>query len=288
MKFVIITGLSGAGKSQAVRSMEDMGYYCIDNMPLSLIPKFAEICIGSQGKFDTVALVCDIRGGVVFDELFDGLDKFLLDGYEYDILFLDASDESLVTRYKETRRSHPLEGNNCSLLEAISRERELLDVVKSRATAIVDTTDKLPQQLRKEIMSIFNPTAEQNGISVHVTSFGYKYGVPLDADLMFDVRFLPNPFYIPELKKLSGKNAEIVKYVMDFPQSMMFLNKLCDMVDYLLPYYVDEGKSKLVVAIGCTGGRHRSVSIAEALHKHLKTRGQSSIITHRDCSKYST
>ena len=284
MRFVIVTGLSGAGKSQAVRSMEDMGYYCIDNMPSSLIPKFAEICIGSKGKFDTVALVCDIRGGTDFDELFSGLDDLKRDGYEYDILFLDASDETLIQRYKETRRRHPLDKDG-RLPEAISAEREILALMKKRATHIVDTTGKLSQQLRKEIISLFEPTAMKDGLAANIMSFGFKYGIPLDADLVFDVRFLPNPFYIAELKKLSGKDEPVAQYVMSFPQSGIFLDKLCEMVDYLIPHYVDEGKSQLVIAIGCTGGRHRSVTIAEALHKYLKAKGQRVIVTHRDCGR---
>jgi len=284
MKFIIITGLSGAGKSHAVRSMEDMGYYCIDNMPPSLIPKFAEICVGSQGKFDIVALVCDIRGRVSFNELLESLDELLVNGHKYDILYLEASDETIIKRYKETRRKHPLEREG-TLSTAIKEERKLLQDVRNRATAIVDTTNKKPQQLRKEIISIFDPAVASNGLSVHVLSFGFKYGVPLDADLVFDVRFLPNPYYIPELKEYSGQDESVEKYVMGFPQTQVFLDKLFELGDYLMPHYVDEGKSQLVIAIGCTGGRHRSVAISEALYRHLKANGQRTIITHRDCGK---
>ncbi|MDR1101900.1 MAG: RNase adapter RapZ [Clostridiales bacterium] len=281
MRFVIITGLSGAGKSHAVRSLEDIGYYCIDNMPPSLIPKFAEICFGSRGKMDRVAIVCDIRGGELFNQLFEALDELSTEGYNYEILFLDASDEMLIKRFKETRRKHPF-SNLERLSEAIASERKRLSEVKKRATKIIDTTDKLPQQLKKEIVSIFAPETAIAGIIINIVTFGFKFGIPLDSDLVFDVRFLPNPFYIPELKKLSGTNKDVADYVMGFDQSRVFLKKLEEMTDYLLPYYVEEGKSQLVISIGCTGGRHRSVAIAEGLYKHLKENGQHTMITHRD------
>lgn len=284
MRFIIITGMSGAGKSQAARSLEDMGYFCIDNMPSSLIPKFAEICFGAKGKFDRVALVSDIRSGTSFDQLFDGLDELKNDGYDCEILFLEADDQIIIKRYKETRRKHPLAMDG-SLVEAVAKERELLEEVRNRATYIIDTSDKLPGQLRKEMLDIFEPAAKVNGLVVNMVSFGFKYGIPLDADIVMDVRFLPNPFYIPELKKLSGLDVSVAEYVMNFPQSKMVLEKLCDLIDYLIPYYIDEGKSQLVVAIGCTGGRHRSVTIAEAIHKHLRDKAQRTAIAHRDCEK---
>jgi len=283
MKFVIITGLSGAGKSQAVRCMEDSGYYCIDNMPPALIPKFAEICYGSHGKLSRIALVCDIRGGDMFSQLFQGLDELKESGYNYDILFLDASDEELIKRYKETRRKHPLAVDG-SLAEAIKLERQLLSEVKERADNIIDTTNKTQKQLRSEIEAIYGENDKNPALVVNVLSFGFKYGIPLDADLVFDVRFLPNPFYIEDLKYHTGLEACVYNYVMQFPQSVEFSKKLCDMIDFLIPHYIEEGKSQLVIAIGCTGGKHRSVTIAEMLCGHLKDKIKV-FSTHRDFQK---
>lgn len=284
MRFVILTGMSGAGKSHAVRCMEDLGYYCVDNMPPSLMCKFAEICFNSQDKFDKVALVCDSRGREFFEEIFSSLNELASTGYNYEIVFLDANDEVLIKRFKETRRKHPF-SETLLLGDAIKSERKMLEELKDRANHIIDTSEKTPQQLKKEIVNIFSPNTAINGIIINIMTFGFKHGLPLDADLMFDVRFLPNPFYIPELKKLTGEDKSVSDYVMNFEQSKKFLEKLTDMIDYLLPHYVDEGKSQLVIAIGCTGGRHRSVAIAEKLFKHLKSSGQHVTISHRDSTK---
>jgi UPF0042 nucleotide-binding protein len=284
MRFVIITGLSGAGKSIAVRALEDIGYYCVDNMPAILIDKFAEICFGSQDKFDKVALVCDIRAGNDFSGLTKSLENLSESGYNYEILFLDAADEILLKRFKETRRAHPF-SNTERLIDAIKHERDALSGIAKDATHRIDTSDKLPSQLKNEIISIFSPGTALSGIVINIVTFGFKYGLPLDSDLVFDVRFLPNPFYINTLKKLTGKSAEVADYVMNFNQSKKFLEKLEDLIDYLLPFYTEEGKNQLVISIGCTGGRHRSVTIAEALFRHLKANGQKVFITHRDSEK---
>lgn len=284
MRFVIITGLSGAGKSQAVRSMEDMGYYCIDNMPPALIPKFAELCFGSQGKLSKVALVSDIRGGEMFNQLFEGLDELQRSGYNYEILFLDASNETLIKRYKESRRKHPLSTDD-RLPEAISREREMLAEVRKKANHIIDTTDKTQKNLKAELDEIYNEKEQEQSIVINVLSFGFKYGIPLDSDLVFDVRFLPNPYYIEDLKPKNGLDESVSGYVMSFPQSKEFRDKLCDMIDFLVPQYIEEGKAQLVISIGCTGGKHRSVTLAEELLNHLKLKHYRAFATHRDYLK---
>jgi len=285
MRFVIITGMSGAGKSSAVRSLEDIGYYCIDNMPPALIPKFAEICFGGKGKFDKVAIVCDSRNGDDFDELLFALSEMKDNHYDYEILFLDAKDDKLIKRFKETRRKHPLAEQE-GLATAIEKERNILKPLLKKATYVIDTSKKMPAELRQEIIGYFQPKENNGELLINIITFGFKFGIPLDADLVFDVRFMPNPFYIPELKKLTGENKAVADYVMSFKQCRGFLKQLIEMVDYLLPYYIDEGKSQLVIAIGCTGGRHRSVSIAEELYKHIKENTKSiAIINHRDSQK---
>ena len=281
MKFLIITGMSGAGKSCAVKVMEDIGYYCVDNMPPVLLSPFAEVCSSSMGKIEKVAAVIDLRGGDLFNQLFDSLAKLKENGIDYDILFLDATDRSLVERYKQTRRSHPLaEGD--TITEGIKKERELLSEVRSRARYIIDTTHLTTAQLKEEIQSIFLKGKEFKGIIANVISFGFKYGVPMDVDLVFDVRFLPNPYYIEELKPKTGMNKEVRDYVNSFPQTKEFETKLYDMIDFLIPHYIEEGKNQLIIAIGCTGGKHRSVTIAESLAKHLKDNNYRTVVSHRD------
>ncbi len=284
MRFVIITGLSGAGKSQAVRSMEDMGYYCIDNMPPALIPKFAELCFGSQGKLSKVALVSDIRGGEMFNQLFEGLDELQRSGYNYEILFLDASNETLIKRYKESRRKHPLSTDD-RLPEAIAREREMLAEVRKKANPLLDTTHNTNKHLKAELDAIYNAREQDQSIVINILSFGFKYGIPLDSDLVFDVRFLPNPYYIEDLKRKNGLDESVSGYVMSFPQSKEFKDKLCDMIDFLVPQYIEEGKAQLVISIGCTGGKHRSVTLAEELLNHLKLKRYRIFATHRDYLK---
>ena len=265
MKFIIITGMSGAGKSQVVKALEDLGCYCVDNMPPELIPKFAEIYHRSAKPQDMAALVCDIRGGDLFRELDANLDQLSELGYDYEILFLEASEEVLLKRYKETRREHPLSIGG-RILDGVRRERTLLDDIRKRATHIVDTSRMSTAQLKAHIASIYGG-ARDFSMTIHVVSFGFKYGIPLDADLVFDVRFLPNPFYIPELREHTGLETCVRDYVMDYAQSREFVKKLVDMMEYLIPHYEKEGKAQLVIGIGCTGGHHRSVTIAEELHK---------------------
>ena len=284
MKFIIVTGLSGAGKTQVVKAFEDMGDYCVDNMPPELIPKFAEIYHKSAKPDDCVALVCDIRGGDMFRKLSGSLDELSELGYEYDILFLEASDEVLIRRYKETRRVHPLSGEG-RLTDGIQSERKMLAAVKEKATKIIDTTLLTAAQLRRKITAIYGSESKFGGMLVHVMSFGFKYGLPLDADLVFDVRFLPNPFYIPELKEHTGLEVCIRDYVMESDDSREFLNKLADMIKFLIPRYIKEGKAQLVIGIGCTGGHHRSVTIAEELYRAVAAEYKNVMISHRDIKK---
>jgi len=284
MKFIIITGLSGAGKSQAVRVLEDIGYYCMDNLPPALLPDFADLCLYSKRNIEQVAVVVDIRGGQFFNDLFKSLHDLEESGFEYKILFLDASDEVLIKRFKEQRRPHPLsvEGR---IIDGIEREREKLKEVKMNANYIIDTTNLTTAMLKEEIKNIFLEGKETKNLTVSIVSFGFKKGIPLDADLVFDVRFLPNPYYVPELKELTGNDKDVRDYVLRWEQTNIFINKLIDMLDFLIPYYIKEGKSQLVIAIGCTGGKHRSVTIANVLYEDLKQKGYRVIMSHRDCEK---
>lgn len=284
MKFIIVTGLSGAGKSQVVKAMEDLGHYCVDNMPPELIPKFAEIYHRASNPDDTAVLVCDIRGGKLFEQLAGSLEQLTELGYEYEILFLEASDDVLIKRYKETRRSHPL-ATGGRIIDGIRTERLILDEIRHKATHIIDTSNLSTSQLKMHITSIYGGEREFEGMIIHIVSYGFKYGIPLDADLVFDVRFLPNPFYIPELREHTGLETCVRDYVMDSPQSVEFLKKLTDMVEFLIPNYIKEGKSQLVIAIGCTGGHHRSVTIAEGLYKEIHKSGHNVLISHRDIQK---
>lgn len=285
MRFVIVTGLSGAGKTEATRSLEDLGYFCVDNLPPKLIPKFAEACIQSQGKIDKVALVIDIRGGIFFDDLFESLEYLKKSSFRYEILFLEASDEMLVKRFKESRRSHPLSPDG-RVLTGISEERMRLRELKDRADNIIDTSKYAIRDLRDKINVLYGDGKEiEQTLSVTVLSFGFKYGIPTDSDLVFDVRFIPNPFYIPDLKPYSGNDEPVRKYVFEQQETIEFVDKLKDMLAYLIPNYVKEGKRQLIVSIGCTGGRHRSVAIANAIHKELKEANYSVGIEHRDINE---
>lgn len=281
MEFLVISGMSGAGKSQAMKVMEDMGYYCMDNLPPALLSKFAELCQESKKPIDKVAVVVDIRGGEFFKHLFTGLDQLEAMDIGYKILFLDSSDSVLIKRYKELRRPHPLTPDG-SIINGINAEREILHDIKNRANYIMDTSKLTLGMLREEMSSIFLEGGEKRNISISINSFGYKYGMLLDGDLVFDVRFLPNPYYIPELKMNSGKTDEVRKYVFKWPQTNIFITKVLDMLEYLIPYYVEEGKTQLVVGIGCTGGFHRSVAISERIGQILKDNGHRVIVTHRD------
>lgn len=283
MQFLIITGMSGAGKSHCVKYFEDIGYYCVDNLPPSLIPTFAMLSRQS-GNMERIALIVDIRGGEMFQELFPSLEQLTLLEIPYRILFLDASDAVLIKRFKETRRMHPL-AQDGRVQDGITRERQILGPVRARADVILDTSNMLPRQLREEIIKLFVEGRTHSGLTVNVRSFGFKYGMPLDADLVFDVRFIPNPFYIEALKPLTGLETAVSDYVMAQPESVTFLDKLRDMLSFLLPYYVKEGKSQLVVAIGCTGGKHRSVTLACRLAGLLESMDTTVVLEHRDIDR---
>lgn len=281
LKFIIITGLSGAGKSEAMRGLEDSGYYCIDNIPPALIVKFAQLCINSSESMKKVALGVDIRGRQFFNDVYTSLDEMKKLGYEYEIIFLDCEDDVLIKRYKMTRRNHPLSFDT-SILEGIVREKELLKELKSRANVLIDTSNLKPKDLRKQIRDIYIGESEGSNLVISVTSFGYKHGIPLDADLVFDVRFLPNPYYVEELKERTGDEEEVQSYVMNSSVSWEFLSRLKDFIDFLVPNYMEEGKHHLVIAIGCTGGKHRSVTFTNMIYDHLIEGGYRAIKKQRD------
>ncbi len=284
MKFVVITGLSGAGRTRALRCLEDMNFYCVDNLPPILVSKFAEMCSQSQGKLDHVAVVVDVRSGSMFQELRGELSGMQEAGYPFEVLFLEATNDTLIARYKETRRAHPLSPGGRAI-DGIIKEREILGDIKKMATHVIDTSNMLPQHLKKRMRDLFSDAADGTGMTIDVMSFGFKYGIPLDSDLVFDVRFLPNPFYEPELKPLTGLDAPVFDYIMAYPQSRAFCDKLTEMVKFLVPQYMEEGKSNLVISVGCTGGKHRSVTVARFLTDALKSTGVSCQITHRDIYK---
>lgn len=285
MEFVIVTGLSGAGKSRAIDAMEDIGFYCVDNLPPTLIPVFYDLCQKSEEMPRKIAVVTDTRGGELFKSFFDAIETLKQQGREYKILFLDASDSVLVNRYQETRRKHPLgESFNGSLEKAVKLEREMLQPMKERADYIIDTTSLRPQYMKDRITKLFLKDGDKSLI-IHCMSFGFKHGLPMESDLVFDVRCLPNPFYIDELRHLTGLDEAVKKYVMDQPETDMFKSKLTDMIDFLIPLYVKEGKSQLVISVGCTGGHHRSVALAQYLYEHLSSAGMRATVSHRDVNR---
>lgn len=285
MDFLIVTGMSGAGKSLAANVLEDMGYYCVDNIPPALIPKFSEVCMQSGGRINKVAMIVDSRGGELFAGLVEGLEELRQRDNVYHILFLDCDDDVLVTRYKETRRKHPLcEADGLTVAQAIAREREMLAPARKRASYVVDTTLLTAAQLCEKIYGIFESGSGEKML-VNCESFGFKYGLPSEADLVFDVRCLPNPFYVPELKEHTGLEVPVGDYVMGFEQSRVLLDKLCDLLGYLTPMYLDEGKAQLTIAIGCTGGKHRSVLFAVKISEYLRQKGYRVACTHRDIAK---
>ena len=286
MEFLIITGLSGAGKSVAMKNMEDIGYYCVDNIPPMLVSIFYELCEKSNDQhMKKIAVVTDVRAGGAFDDLFASLDKLRAAKKKYKILFLDARDDVLLRRFKETRRKHPLSENSVSTEAAVMLERELLMPVKARADYVIDSSLLSPTQLKERITSLFLGNISL-GLTVTCMSFGFKYGLPAESDLVFDVRCLPNPFYIPELKPHTGLDACVFDYVMQFEQSKGLSERMLSLVDYSLPLYQKEGKSQLVIAIGCTGGKHRSVTLTRVLYNHLLETGQRTIVHHRDINKH--
>lgn len=285
MQVVILTGMSGAGKSTALKMMEDMGYFCMDNLPVALIEKFMELADREDGQFQNVAISIDIRNGQALGELQDVLQHLKQKNQAPKILFLDASDLVLVKRYKESRRNHPLAGNN-RIAQGIEEERERIHFLRDQADYIIDTSQLLTRELKAELESIFQRGSDYTNLFITVLSFGFKYGIPVDSDLVFDVRFLPNPYYIEELRPKTGNDPEIQQFVMEKSQATEFLNKLEDMLRFLIPNYIDEGKNQLVISIGCTGGKHRSVTLANALYERLKKNANYGLrVEHKDISR---
>lgn len=285
MRFVVVTGMSGSGKRTAMKMLEDVGFYCVDNLPVPLIEKFVELIATPNSEINKVALGLDVRADQPFGDAQHILDTLRENGYLFEILFMDASDSVLLKRYKETRRMHPLalEGR---VEEGVHKERDILQGIKQKADYVIDTSNLLTRELKEEIDHIFVSNEEYNSLMVTVLSFGFKNGIPADADLVYDVRFLPNPFYIDELKHKTGNDKEVQDYVMNFPEASVFLNKLTDMLDFLIPNYVKEGKHQLVIGIGCTGGKHRSVTLANELYAKMKDHGNYGIkLYHRDISQ---
>ncbi|MDD2216214.1 MAG: RNase adapter RapZ [Eubacteriales bacterium] len=280
MEFIIVTGLSGAGKTQAINCMEDIGYYCIDNMPPALIQNFIHLTVQGKMKISKAAFVMDIRGGEFFDDLISGLEFLDKADMSYKILFLEASDEVLIRRYKETRRTHPL-SHWGAISEGITVERERLSEIRKKADYIIDTSNMKAAQLSEEIRNLLF-SSNATGFTITIQSFGYKKGIPLDADMVFDMRFIPNPFYLASLKKLTGNNKKVQQYVMRFPESQSFVKQIHGLINELIPSYIREGKSQLVLAFGCTGGQHRSVTMANVFKKLLKDDGWRVLTIHRD------
>lgn len=282
MRFVIVTGMSGAGKLTAIKLLEDVGFYCVDNLPVPLIEKFVELIVTSSSEINKVALGLDVRADQPFEEAYRVLENLKKNGYKYEILFMDASQQVLMKRYKESRRLHPLalEGR---VEDGIRREREILKLIKEDADYVIDTSNLLTRELKEEIDRVFVRNEEYNSLMVTILSFGFKNGIPADADLVFDVRFLPNPYYIDELKFQTGNDKAVQDYVMSFQESEEFMKKLEEMIHFLIPNYVKEGKYQLVIGIGCTGGKHRSVTLANELYKRMKDRGNYGLkLYHRD------
>ncbi|RJX18263.1 MAG: RNase adapter RapZ [Ammonifex sp.] len=281
-RLVILTGLSGAGKTQASRSLEDVGFFCVDNLPPSLIPKFADLCARAAAPIQRMALVVDIRGGELFDAVFEVLAEFDREGIPYEILFLEASDEALVRRFKESRRPHPMGGD---LLNSIREERMRLRELRGRAHKIIDTTELSPQQLKEQLTILFGNGEALRRFRITVLSFGYKYGIPLDADLVIDVRFLPNPHYITRLRPLTGDDMLVKEFVFGSQITVEFITKFTNLIEFLIPLYIKEGKTMLTVAVGCTGGRHRSVAVANRLNEILSAKEYQVTVRHRDIER---
>ena len=285
MEFLIITGLSGAGKTRAADVLEDLDYYCVDNMPVALMPRFAELCLDTRGRYEKVALVTDTRDREGFGELLNTIEDLRKMDCAVRILYMDADIPTLVRRYKESRRPHPLAEPGMSMEDAVRKEEELLAPVRAAADYVVNSSSLTLGALQNQLFSLFAGEDRKRDLAVTVMSFGFKHGIPLEADLVFDVRFLPNPFYVEDLRPLCGLDRPVAEYVFRHTQTREFLEKLEDMIAFLLPYYKEEGKLALTVAIGCTGGRHRSVAIASALHTHLLANGVNSINVNRDVDK---
>lgn len=285
MEFLIITGLSGAGKSRAADVLEDLDYYCVDNMPVALMPRFAELCIATGGRYEKVALVTDVRERDGFGELLRTLDELKNINCSSRILYMDSDARTLIRRYKESRRPHPLAAPGMSIEDAIKHEKELLAPIRERADYIVDSSSLTLGKLQNRLYDIFASDGKKRGIDVTVMSFGYKYGLPMSADIVLDARFLPNPYYVDELRPMCGLDRPVRDYVFACQQTRDFTEQLEKMIDFLLPLYVEEGKLALTIAIGCTGGQHRSVALAAALNEHLSAQGVNSVNVNRDVDK---
>lgn len=286
MKFFIISGMSGSGKSRAMATLEDLGYYCVDNMPVALIPAFADICQATTGgQYERVALAVDVRAGKDISHLMSALDRIKEIGCECTLIYLDTATPTLINRYKATRRKHPLMTGGTTMVDAIEQERELLTSVRQHADFVVDTTRLEVAQLRETIISLATGGTSRGLLHVNVLSFGFKYGIPADADLVFDVRFLPNPYYEISLREKTGQNPQVRNYVFCDGTADRYLDRLFALLDFLIPQYTKEGKAVLTIGIGCTGGRHRSVAIAEAVNQHLKDQNVPTMVTHRDSVK---
>ena len=285
MEFLIITGLSGAGKSRAADVLEDLDYYCVDNMPVALMPRFAELCLATRGRYEKVALVTDVRERDGFGELLDTVEELKGMDCGVRILYMDADVRTLVKRYKESRRPHPLAGPGVSVEQAVKKEDELLAPVKERADYVVNSSNLTLGMLQNRLFSLFAGEGKKREISVTVVSFGYKHGLPMDADLVFEARFLPNPYYVENLRPLCGLDRPVGEFVFSYQQTRTFMDKIEELIDFLLPLYIEEGKLGLTIAIGCTGGRHRSVAIAAALNDYLSAKGVRSVNVNRDLDK---
>ncbi len=282
MRFVVVTGMSGGGKSTAFKMLEDLGFYCVDNLPVPLIEKFLELIVTPGSEITKVALGLDVRADQPFNDVQKILEKLKAEGYVFEVLFMDASDSVLIKRYKETRRVHPLSPDG-RIEDGVEKERKILEDMKRKADYVIDTSNLLTRELKEEMDRIFVLNEEYNSLMVTILSFGFKNGIPADADLVFDVRFLPNPFYIDEMKHKTGNDQEVQDYVMSFSEASDFMEKLVDMLTFLVPNYIKEGKYQLVVGIGCTGGRHRSVTLANELYKRMKDQGNYGLkLYHRD------
>jgi len=285
MRFVVVTGMSGSGKRTALKMLEDAGFYCVDNLPVSLVEKFVELIAMPNSEISKVALGLDVRADQSFEDATRILSQLKNKGYKFEILFMDAGEDALIKRYKESRRVHPLSADG-RVEDGVRKERRVLETIRKNADYVIDTSNLLTRELKEELDRIFVKNEEYTSLMVTVMSFGFKHGMPADADLVFDVRFLPNPFYIDELKHKTGNDKEVQNYVMSFPESETFLNKLDDMIQFLIPNYIKEGKYRLLIAIGCTGGKHRSVTLANALYKRMKHQGNYGIKRfHRDVDK---
>ena len=285
MQLVIISGYSGAGKSAAASVLEDSGYYCVDNMPADLIPQFVNLCLATQSRYEKVALVTDIRGGLSFDGLFSALEKLDEMKQAYRILFVEAGTDIIIKRYKENRRKHPLETAGATLPELVEKEQQLLQPLRNRASCIIDTSYLSLAKLKGQVLEAVADEARDFAMSVSVISFGFKHGIPLDADLVFDVRFLPNPYYITELREKTGLDAAVRDFIFSYRQTGEYVERLKSLIGYSLPYYAEEGKTGLVIAVGCTGGKHRSVALAKEIADYVGKQGYATVCNHRDLGR---